>query len=58
MQAAPYGSWKSAISAEQLAAATVRFGQIKIAGDTVFLPQDAQDALMVAPGDNVICVRI
>ncbi|HEU4777325.1 MAG TPA: arginine N-succinyltransferase, partial [Telluria sp.] len=28
------------------------------AGDTVFLPQDAQDALMVAPGDNVICVRI
>ncbi|CUI05867.1 arginine N-succinyltransferase [Massilia sp. P8910] len=26
--------------------------------DTVFLPQDAQDALMVAPGDNVICVRI
>ena len=28
------------------------------AGDTVCLPQDAQDALMVAPGDNVICVRI
>lgn len=28
------------------------------AGDTVSLPQDAQDALMVAPGDNVICVRI
>ncbi|HEY0065472.1 MAG TPA: arginine N-succinyltransferase [Telluria sp.] len=28
------------------------------AGDAVFLPQDAQDALMVAPGDNVICVRI
>jgi len=27
-------------------------------GDSVFLPQDAQDALMVAPGDNVICVRI
>jgi arginine N-succinyltransferase len=27
-------------------------------GDTVCLPQDAQDALMVAPGDNVICVRI
>lgn len=26
--------------------------------DTVFLPQDAQDALMVTPGDNVICVRI
>ncbi|NHZ63606.1 arginine N-succinyltransferase [Massilia genomosp. 1] len=26
--------------------------------DSVFLPQDAQDALMVAPGDNVICVRI
>ena len=28
------------------------------AGDTVCLPQDAQDALMVAPGDTVICVRI
>jgi arginine N-succinyltransferase len=28
------------------------------AGDTISLPQDAQDALMVAPGDNVICVRI
>ncbi len=28
------------------------------AGDTVFLTQDAQDALMVVPGDNVICVRI
>ncbi|MBC7684964.1 MAG: arginine N-succinyltransferase [Bdellovibrionales bacterium] len=27
-------------------------------GDTVCLTQDAQDALMVAPGDNVICVRI
>jgi arginine N-succinyltransferase len=27
-------------------------------GDTVSLTQDAQDALMVAPGDNVICVRI
>ena len=28
------------------------------AGDTVSLPRDAQDALMVVPGDNVICVRI
>jgi arginine N-succinyltransferase len=28
------------------------------AGDSVSLPQDAQDALMVVPGDNVICVRI
>ena len=27
-------------------------------GDTVCLTQDAQNALMVAPGDNVICVRI
>lgn len=27
-------------------------------GDSVNLPQDVQDALMVAPGDNVICVRI
>ncbi|MES3022622.1 MAG: arginine N-succinyltransferase [Pseudomonadota bacterium] len=27
-------------------------------GDTVSLPQHAQDALMVAPGENVICVRI
>ncbi|MCE9660705.1 MAG: prolyl oligopeptidase family serine peptidase [Burkholderiales bacterium] len=36
MKAAPYGSWTSAISAEQLAAATVRFGQIGVAGDTVF----------------------
>ena len=36
MRTAPYGSWKSPLSAEQLAAATVRFGQIAIAGDTVF----------------------
>ncbi len=28
------------------------------AGESVFLTQDAQDALMVVPGDNVICVRI
>ncbi|MES2316354.1 MAG: arginine N-succinyltransferase [Pseudomonadota bacterium] len=28
------------------------------ASDSVCLPQDAQDALMVVPGDNVICVRI
>ena len=28
------------------------------AGEFVYLPQDAQDALMVAPGDSVICVRI
>jgi arginine N-succinyltransferase len=27
-------------------------------GDSVGLPQDALDALMVAPGDNVICARI
>jgi len=27
-------------------------------GDTVSLPRDVQDVLMVAPGDNVICVRI
>ncbi|MEP7303068.1 MAG: prolyl oligopeptidase family serine peptidase [Caldimonas sp.] len=33
---APYGSWASALSAEQLAAASVRFGQIAIAGDAVF----------------------
>jgi arginine N-succinyltransferase len=28
------------------------------AGELVYLAQDAQDALMVAPGDSVICVRI
>ena len=28
------------------------------AGEFVYLAQDAQDALMVAPGDSVICVRI
>jgi arginine N-succinyltransferase len=28
------------------------------AGESVSLPQDTQDALMVVPGDNVICVRI
>ena len=28
------------------------------ASETVYLTQDAQDALMVVPGDNVICVRI
>jgi arginine N-succinyltransferase len=28
------------------------------ATETVALPREAQDALMVAPGDNVICVRI
>jgi arginine N-succinyltransferase len=27
-------------------------------GETVCLPPEAQEALMVAPGDNVICVRI
>jgi arginine N-succinyltransferase len=28
------------------------------AGEFVYLPRDVQDALMVAPGDSVICVRI
>ncbi len=27
-------------------------------GDSVYMPRDAQDALMVEPGDHVICVRI
>ncbi len=36
MRSAPYGSWKAGISAEQLAAATVRFGQIAIAGTSIF----------------------
>ena len=50
MQAAPYGSWKSALEAEALAAATVRFGQIAIAGDSVF----ASEGRPAEGGRNVV----
>jgi len=36
MATAPFGSWKSELSAEELAAASVRFGQIAIAGTSIF----------------------
>jgi len=50
MQPAPYGSWKSDLSAEQLAAATVRFGQIAVAGGSVF----ASEGRPAEGGRNVI----
>ena len=36
MRTAPFGSWASPLSAAELAAATVRFGQIALAGGSVF----------------------
>ncbi|MEO8523709.1 MAG: prolyl oligopeptidase family serine peptidase [Caldimonas sp.] len=36
MRIAPFGSWASGLSAERLASASVRFGQIAIAGDSIF----------------------
>ena len=36
MKLAPYGSWTSALSALRLAEANVRFGQVRIAGDSIF----------------------
>jgi len=50
MQTAPFGSWKSALGAEELAAATVRFGQIAIAGDSIF----ASEGRPAEGGRNVV----
>ena len=36
MRTAPFGSWASPLSAAELAAATIRFGQIALAGGSVF----------------------
>src|SRR5450755_1239097 len=36
MKTAPYGSWASPLSAEGLAAASVRFGRAVIVGDSIF----------------------
>ena len=36
MKVAPYGSWVSALTAERLASANIRFGQIAIAGESIF----------------------
>ena len=36
VQIAPFGSWASALSAERLAAANVCFGQLALAGDSIF----------------------
>jgi hypothetical protein len=33
---APYGSWASPLGAELLAAATLRFGQLAVRGESVF----------------------
>jgi len=48
--AAPFGSWKSALGAEALAAATVRFGQIAIAGESIF----ASEGRPAEGGRNVV----
>ena len=50
MQAAAFGSWKSALGAEALAAATVRFGQIAIAGESIF----ASEGRPTEGGRNVV----
>jgi arginine N-succinyltransferase len=47
----------AASSEQNFRAITVTCPSVE-AGEMVFLAQDAQDALMVAPGDSVICVRI
>ena len=36
MNVAPYGSWACELSAERLAEASIRFGQIAISGDVIF----------------------
>ena len=38
---APFGSWKSPISAKMLVAKSVRFGDLSIDGDTVYLDRIA-----------------
>src|SRR5262245_40014804 len=50
MQAAPFGSWPSALGAEALAAANVRFGQIALVGDSVF----ASEGRPAEGGRNVV----
>jgi dipeptidyl aminopeptidase/acylaminoacyl peptidase len=50
MRAAPYGSWTSRLGAEELAAATVRFGQIAIAGGSIF----ASEGRPAEGGRNVV----
>jgi dipeptidyl aminopeptidase/acylaminoacyl peptidase len=50
MRAAPFGSWASPLSAADLAAATVRFGQIALAGGSVF----ASEGRPAEGGRNVV----
>ncbi|MEO7008373.1 MAG: S9 family peptidase, partial [Caldimonas sp.] len=55
---APYGSWVSALGADRVASATLRLGQIGIAGDTVYWtegrPQElGRNALVRAGADGV-----
>ena len=50
MQAAPYGSWTSRLGADELAAATVRFGQVAIAGGSIF----ASEGRPAEGGRNVV----
>src|SRR5678816_3175479 len=50
MRTAPYGSWTSPLSAAELAAATVRFGQVAIAGGRVF----ASEGRPAEGGRNVV----
>jgi dipeptidyl aminopeptidase/acylaminoacyl peptidase len=49
-QAAPFGSWKSALGADELAAATVRFGQIALVGGSVL----ASEGRPAEGGRNVV----
>jgi arginine N-succinyltransferase len=62
--AEPVGSSEALVSYAVAASNEQNFRAITLscpsveAGDSIALPQAAQDALMVAPGDNVICVRI
>ena len=50
VQRAPFGSWTSGLAAEQLATANVRFGQIAIAGGTIF----ASEGRPAEGGRNVV----
>jgi dipeptidyl aminopeptidase/acylaminoacyl peptidase len=49
-QTAPFGSWISTLTAERLAAASIRFGQIAIAGDSIF----SSEGRAAEGGRNVI----
>src|SRR5262245_19722404 len=50
---APYGSWKSPISAEMLVQGAVRFGDVSIDGDTLYWVEGRPEE----QGRYVICRR-